>query len=264
MTILEALLFGALQGVTEFLPVSSSGHLAILKSLLELAEVPVLFDVILHIATLVVVIAVFRARIWMILRSVGRWIARRNDASDAESLRLTWVIILASAVTAGLGLALNELNVGASPKTVSALFIVTGLLLVVARFARGSDRYVSIGVKHGVLTGIGQGLGVLPGISRSGATITAALLSGMDRERAGEFAFLISIPAILGAFALTLREAGELSSVVSAPALVVGFIASLLVGLASLALLLRLVKGGRLYLFSFYLLPAGVLGLIFL
>lgn len=264
MTILQALLFGALQGVTEFLPVSSSGHLAVLKSMLDLGEVPVLFDVILHIATLFVVIGVFRDRILRILRSLGRWIARRSDASDADQLRLTWVIIVATAVTAAVGLAANELNVAAQPKVVSALFVVTGALLVVGRFMHGREGYDALGLKHGLITGFGQGLGVLPGISRSGITITAALVAGLDRERAGEFAFLVAIPAILGAFVLTLKDAAALTSVVSIPALAVGFVAALAVGLGSLLLLLRLIKSARLYLFSFYLIPAGIAGIILL
>lgn len=264
MTIFQALLFGALQGITEFLPVSSSGNLAVLKSIMELQEVPVLFDVILHIATLIVVVLVFRDRIGRIIRSVVRWIARRSDGSDAEDLRLAWVIILASVITAGLGLAVNELDAGANTKLVSVLFIVTGALLVVARFMHGADGYDRIGVKHGLIVGFGQGLGVLPGISRSGITITAALVAGMDRERAGEFAFIVAIPAILGAFVLTLRDAAELSSMVSVPALIVGFVAALIVGLGALLILIRLIRRARLYLFSFYLIPLGIVGLILL
>jgi undecaprenyl-diphosphatase len=264
MTIGEAVLFGAVQGLTEFLPVSSSGHLAVLKALLDIGDVPILFDVILHVATLVVVIVVFRQRVGRILASIGRFIVRRSRESDATDLRLTWVIIIATVVTAAIGLGVNELDVGVNPQVVSALFIVTGLILIASRFLHGSRDYAAVGVKDGLMVGIGQGLGVFPGISRSGITITASLAAGLDRERAGEFAFLVSIPAILGAFVLTLRDAAELSESVGFAALAVGFVTALVVGLLAILLLLRLVKRGKLFYFAFYLIPAGIVGLILL
>lgn len=264
MTILEALLFGVLQGATEFLPVSSSGHLALLKELLNLSEVPILFDVILHVATLIVVIVVFRERVGRILVSLGRWIGRRAGEDDAPNLRLAWVIVVATVVTGGLGIALGELEVGVRPKVVSALFIVTAAILVGAHFLSGSRGFREIGLRDALVVGAAQGFGVLPGISRSGITISASLATGLAREQAGEFAFLVSIPAILGALVLSLRDAGELATVVSPAALVAGFVSALAVGLVSLLLLLRLIRGGRLYLFAFYLVPLGVVGILFL
>ncbi len=264
MTFGEAVLFGAVQGLTEFLPVSSSGHLAVLKALLDVGDVPILFDVILHVATLVVVVVVFRQRVGRILASIGRFLVRRSRESDADDLRLTWVIILATLVTAAIGLGINELDVGANPRLVSALFIVTGLILIGSRFLHGSRDYSTLGVREGLLVGIGQGLGVFPGISRSGITITAALAAGLDREKAGEFAFVVSIPAIIGAFALTVRDAGELSSSVGIAALVVGFVTALVVGLLAILLLLRLVRQGKLYYFAIYLIPLGIAGFILL
>ncbi len=264
MTIAQALLFGAVQGATEFLPVSSSGHLAVLKTVLDLGDVPILFDVILHIATLIVVVFVFRTRIGGILRSIGRWIVRRADETDGENLRLTWVIIVATVITAVLGLGVGRLDVGAGPRVVSALFIVTGFILIGSRFLSGTRDYREIGLRDGLIVGVSQGLGVFPGISRSGITISAGLVTGLNRETAGEFAFLVSIPAILGAFILTLREAGELSESVGVPALAVGFIAALIVGAAALTVLLRLVRSGKLFYFAIYLIPLGIVGLILL
>ena len=254
MTIAQALLLGAVQGATEFLPVSSSGHLAVLKAVLDVGDVPILFDVILHIATLIVVVFVFRQRIWGILRSIGRWIARRANETDGDNLRLTWVIIVATGITAVIGLGIGQLNIGASPRVVSALFIVTGLILIASRFFSGTRDYREIGLRDGVF----------PGISRSGITISAGLVSGLNREKAGEFAFLVSIPAILGAFILTIRDAGELSESVGALPLTVGFVAALIVGTAALTVLLRLVRSGKLFYFAIYLIPLGVAGLILL
>lgn len=264
MTIAQALLLGAVQGATEFLPVSSSGHLAVLKAVLDVGDVPILFDVILHIATLIVVVFVFRQRIWGILRSIGRWIARRANETDGENLRLTWVIIVATGITAVIGLGIGQLNIGASPRVVSALFIVTGFILIASRFFSGTRDYREIGLRDGLIVGFSQGLGVFPGVSRSGITISAGLVSGLNREKAGEFAFLVSIPAILGAFILTIRDAGELSESVGALPLTIGFIAALVVGTAALTVLLRLIRAGKLFYFAIYLIPLGIVGLILL
>jgi len=264
MTILQAILFGVIQGATEFLPVSSSGHLALTKSILDLGEVPILFDVLLHVATLVVVVFFFRARVGAILASIRRWLTRRAGADDAPNLRLAWVILVATVVTGVLGVLLDGLDVGSSPRVVSVLFLVTAGVLVGAHFLKGQRDYDRIGLRDALVVGAAQGIGVLPGISRSGITISASIASGLTRERAGEFAFLVSIPAILGALVLSLRDAGELAAVVSPVALIVGFATALVVGLLSLALLVRLIRGGKLYYFSFYLIPLGIAGLFLL
>lgn len=264
MTNMQALFFGFLQGVTEFLPVSSSGHLAVTKHLFSLQEVPLLFDVILHVATLLVVLIVFRRRVGKLLLALGRFIIRRTVEEDREQLRLIGVILLATILTGVLGLALERLELGSYPKLVSLLFILTGVILVVGSRWKGRVDYASIGVKQGVIAGIAQGLGVLPGISRSGITISAALLSGMTREKAGEFSFLISLPAIAGALLLELRDAEALFSAVAPLQVALGFLAAFVTGLVSLLLLLKLVEGGKLYFFSFYLIPLGFFGMMFL
>lgn len=264
MTLLQSVLLGIVQGVTEFLPVSSSGHLVVMKNVFGVTEVPILFDVLLHVATLAVVIVVFRRRIGAVLASCLRWIARRHGETDAENLRLAWVILLATVFTGAIGLGLGSLEVGRFPKVVGGLFLVTALILVAIRTARGDTSYGGIGVKHAIIAGVAQGFGVLPGISRSGITISAALFTGVKRENAGEFSFLLSIPAILGALLVTLRDAGELAAAVSLPALAAGIVAAIVSGWAALVLLLWLIRSARLYLFAFYLVPLGVLSLLFL
>ena len=138
MTIIQALLLGSVQGATEFLPVSSSGHLAVLKEILDVGDIPILFDVILHIATLIVVVFVFRKRIGGVLLSIGKWIVRRADETDGENLRLAWVIIVATVITAVIGLGVGRLEIGSNPRVVSALFIGTGFILIGSRFFAGS------------------------------------------------------------------------------------------------------------------------------
>lgn len=264
MTIIQAVLLGALQGITEFLPVSSSGHLVVAREIMQIGEIPILFDVWLHVATLVVIIAVFRKRVGAVLASLARLAVRRGREGDVVHARLAGVIVLATVCTVVVGLAAERLSVNEYPKIVSGLFIITGFILITGRYRHGTKDYSRIGWKEGVVTGVAQGFGVFPGISRSGITISASLAAGLDREHAGEYAFLMSIPAVVGALLFTLKDSGDLMESVGIPALIVGCVVSLVVGLASLLLLLRLVKGGKLWVFSFYLIPIGIAGLIWL
>jgi undecaprenyl-diphosphatase len=264
MNHLQALLFGALQGVTEFLPVSSSGHLVVLKVLFGLEEVPVLFDVLLHIATLIVVCFVFREKIGELLGGLGRFILRKNRPDDKVLLRLSAVLLAATVCTGVLGLLIKDLGIEEYPKAVSALFIATGTMLFLSRRAGGIKGYSDLGLKEGIITGLAQGIGVLPGISRSGITISAALFSGLGRKEAGEFSFLLFIPAALGALLLSLKDAAKLRDMVPLDVMTLGFVTSAAVGFVSLTLLLKLVRQGKLAWFALYLLPLGVWGLFFL
>lgn len=263
MTFLQSIALGALQGITEFLPISSSGHLVLSRRLMELAEIPILFDVILHVATLFVVLIVFRDRVGRILLALARSLVARRNEEDRENLHLLAIIIVSTFFTGIIGYGYEQLGLMPGAKVVSILFLVTAAILLATRSVQGTVNYGTIGVKQGIWTGVAQGLGVLPGISRSGITISAALLSGMDREKAGEYSFLISIPAILGALLLKLGEAEELLVVIPGQVIAAGFISSFIVGLISLLILLRLVRRGKIYLFSIYLIPLGIAGLIF-
>ena len=261
MTVLESILLGVLQGVTEFIPVSSSGHLIVMREFMGLQEIPVLFDVILHIATLIVVVFFFRVRVVAVLRSSVRWVLRRSTADDAIDLVLARLIVIATVITGVGGYAIAQLDLQRFPRLAAVFFIVTALILIASRFARGSRGYDAIRTRDGVLVAVAQVFAVLPGISRSGTTITTGLFSGLARREAAEFSFLISIPAMLGALAYTLRDVGDLSTVVSPVALVAGFLASGLAGYFALGLLVKLIRGGRLWVFSVYLIPLGIIGL---
>jgi len=263
MTYINAVILGAVQGLAEFLPVSSSGHLAVLQHFMNLGETPLLFDILLHIATLAVVCIVFYDRIWRIIKSLIHYVSGKKNDEDRENMRLFLVIMLATLFTGVIGLVIEGFHVERYVRAVYVLFIVTGIILLMSRKWGGDGSYRTAGVKQGVITGIAQGFGVLPGISRSGITISAALLSGMTREKAGEFSFLLSVPAILGALILQLKDSSELLSSVSLGIIAAGMISAFVVGLVSLKILLRLIKGGNLFYFSFYLIPLGVAGLIF-
>ncbi|MDA3941732.1 MAG: undecaprenyl-diphosphate phosphatase [Spirochaetia bacterium] len=261
MTFIQSISLGALQGFTEFLPVSSSGHLAVVESFMRLQDVPVLFDILLHLATLLVIIIVFRKRLIGIVISLFK---RNNIESEDKANRKLFLMILVSTFFTGIiGLGLNNLEVENYLFIIYLLFIITGIILIGSKFWGGSIDYNRLGLKQGVITGISQGLGVLPGISRSGITISAALLSGMSREKAGEYSFLISLPAILGAFILELKDAEGLLDMVDPLIIGTGMLSAFIVGLLSLKILLKLIKKGKLYLFSFYLIPLGFIGLLF-
>ncbi len=263
MSLLQSVLLGIIQGVAEFLPVSSSGHLVIVRHLMGFGDIPILFDVLMHVPTLIAIIIVFRKRNGEILVSLSRVIRRNNGPEDGENLRLLGVICVATVCTAlaGFGLAKLQDRFVLTTKLVSALFLLTAVILIVSRSYRGSKQYRDLGIKEGIITGIAQGIGVLPGISRSGITISASLAAGMSRERAGEYAFLVSIPAILGAVAFKVRDIEALA--INPLVLAAGMLTSFVVGLFSLLLLLRIVRRGRLYLFSFYLIPLGIVTLLF-
>ncbi len=261
MSFIQSIILGALQGFTEFLPVSSSGHLAVVESFMKLQEVPVLFDILLHLATLLVVIIVFRNRLSGIIISLFK----RNNINDEDKTnrKLFLMILVSTFFTGIIGLGLNGLEVENYLFVIYIFFITTGFILIGSKFWGGNIDYSSLGIKQGVITGISQGLGVLPGISRSGITISAALLSGMSREKAGEYSFLISLPAILGAFILELKDAEGLLDMVDPLIIGTGMLSAFIAGLLSLKILLKLIRNGKLYLFSFYLIPLGIIGLIF-
>ena len=266
MTSIQSLLLGVLQGVAEFLPISSSGHLVLLRQLMKLGEVPLLYDVLLHVSTLIVVVIVFRSRISSIFSSIWKGVKSAAGPEDRENLRLTLYILIATLVTGVLGFGLSRFEALFSnkPRLVCLLFLFTALFLLSTLLRRGQRDYFQIGFLGAVIIGLAQGIGVLPGISRAGITISVALLLGLDRQRAGEFSFLIAIPAILGALLLQLRDAGTLLEAVDPVTLLVGFVAALVIGLISLKVLLRVVRKGQLAVFSIYLIPLAVVGLILL
>jgi len=262
MSYLESAILGIIQGAAEFLPISSSGHLVVARSLMGLEEIPILFDIMMHLPTLLAIVIVFRRRLGELFGALFRFLLGRRRDGDAENLRLIRNILIATAATAIVGFGFEKLQdrIPASPKLVGGLFLVTAAVLLLSRFFRGSRTGLTVG--HALATGVAQGFGVLPGISRSGITLSATLACGADREKAGEYAFLLAIPAVVGAFAL---KVGDLEAMAIEPGvLALGMACSLATGLASLIVLLRLIRRGRLYLFSLYLVPVGIASLILL
>ena len=283
MTLLQGILLGILQGIAEFLPISSSGHLAIAQSLFGLDDLPLLFDVFLHLATLAAVCLYFRKKIWTLLKCFGRWITRRplqenadfdkSDilcGSDQIGRRTIIAIILSTIVTGLIGVLTSKLIPELPVKVICCGFLITSLLLIVSailekrKSVNPSLENNGISKKQSLFIGFMQGVGTLPGISRSGSTIAGALLCGVDRKAAGEYSFIISIPAILGAFILELKDLGDVSESVGLLPLIFGCIASFIVGYLSLALLMTTIRKGKLQWFACYLIPVAILGFIFL
>ena len=281
MTILQSFLLGALQGLTEFLPVSSSGHLAVAQYLFSLGDVPLLFDVLLHLATLAAVVLYFRHDILKLFCAFARMIARRPlvsgvsgvsgesalTKSDEASRKTVAAVIVATLVTGVIGVAAEKMLPSLSIRFVCALFIVTALILLISQYAgkkrENVEKSDGISWKQALVVGAAQGIGTLPGISRSGSTIAGGLLSGIGRADAGEFSFIVSIPAILGAFILELKDFDKMSESIGALPILVGCAASFVVGYASLSLLMKIIKKGKLGWFACYLIPLGIAGLLF-
>lgn len=267
MSLIQAVILGTIQGVAEFLPISSSGHLALTAYFFGQADVPLLFDVLLHLSTLAAVIIVFHAPILELLAVFGRFIVRKSRPEDADGLKMIVALLIATAVTAVIGFAIKDLVDPAAfgpgkqkwfYVLVSCCLVLTGItLLISGRFVPKKTRPVPSALQA-VIVGLAQGVGVLPGISRSGSTIAASLFVGLDRKKAGEFSFLLSIPAILAAFMLELKDADTLVGSVSALPLAAGMLSAFVVGLVSLKFLLGLINRGKLSWFAAYLIPLGL------
>lgn len=275
MSILQSIFLGALQGLAEFLPISSSGHLAIAQKLFGLEDLPLLFDVFLHLATLCAVVLFFWKKIWKLLCTFARLVFRRpapegiGEAEEKNNRSYILAVILTTLVTGVIGIAMEKLLPSLSIKFVCAGFIVTAFLLILSALvakrqkAEGSEKKAPSKIQA-LIIGLAQGFGTLPGISRSGSTIAGALSCGVNRQVAGEYSFIASIPAILGAFILEAKDLGEVSSSIGIVPVVVGCITAFAVGYLSLALLMKIIKKGKLEWFACYLIPAGILGLLFL
>lgn len=282
MTVFQGILLGILQGIAEFLPISSSGHLQVAQSLFGLNEVPLLFDVFLHIATLLAVCLYFWKKIWNLLKCLGRWIAKKPapepnpqdllSGNETAGRRTIIAIIVATVFTGVLGIVSSKFIPDMPVKVVCGGFIITAILLIVSAMLekRASAKVVEnaepkgVSLRQSIVIGIMQGFGTLPGISRSGSTIAGALFCGVDRKLAGEFSFIVSIPAILAAFVLELKDLGEVSSTIGIAPVLAGSAAAFAVGYISLTLLMKMIRKGKLQWFAAYLIPVGILGMIFL
>lgn len=267
----SALLLGVIQGITEFLPISSSGHLAIVQRRLHLdpaGSALLLFDVLAHMGTLLAIAYVFRRPAAVFLRTLVRD-ATLWRVAPRHSWRIALLVIAATMPTAVIGLTFQGTFESAfdRPRFISGCLVVTGVLLALLAFLRRGRRgFAHFGWWEAALIGIAQAMAIFPGISRSAATICAASYLGWRRQWAARFSFLIAVPAVVGG---TLMKVGEVLGPAANPSfavpwgpVIVGSAAALLVGIVALTLLLDLVRRGKLHYFAIYCwVAAGVVWL---
>ena len=250
MSVLEALLLGVVQGLTEFLPVSSSGHLVLGQALLGIDAPGVAFEVVLHLATLTAVLWVYRRRVGELLLGMTR--------GSGEAWRYAGLIALAS-VPAGLagffGRDTFERAFG-EPVLAAGMLLVSGFLAysIHRTAAAASEPRPRAGQSFWI--GVAQAAAILPGISRSGATVAMGSWLGVEVVKMAEFSFLMSVPAILGAGVLQLGGPGG-ASPISAPALATGFVAAALAGVAAIRLFVHMLRSGTFHRFAWYCWTAG-------
>jgi undecaprenyl-diphosphatase len=269
MTLLEAIALGIVQGLTEFLPVSSSGHLVIMQQIFGLkasSEVLLGFDLALHFGTLISVVLVFHRDLLAMAR--GLWLLLRRPAetrlSKNNGAYLDLLVIIGTIPAVVAALAFKDFFRGlfASALTAAVMLLVTGGVLWLTRYARALERRLTqLTGRDALLVGIAQAVAIFPGISRSGMTISAALFQGWDRALAARFSFLLAVPAILGGIVFELDGLRDWSAQAFWP-LVAGVIAATISGFIAIHWLLRVVQRGRLHHFAYYCWTVGLAALL--
>lgn len=257
--LLAAAVLGLVQGLTEFLPVSSSGHLVLFQRWLPHTGDPIAFDLVLHLGTLVPVLGVFRRDLMLMAQDA---VGGEGPFWQRPGVRLAMLVVLGSVPTAAIGLAFQDVfeQLFANPLSVGVAFGVTGLVLLSTRWVPDGSRGIAgMDWWRAALVGIAQGLAITPGISRSGSTIAAGMFLGIERGLAARYSFLLSVPAISGAFLLKARDFDP-AQLELAP-LAVGFTVAAVSGWGALVFLLRLVNAGDFSRFAIYLLPLSAISI---
>ena len=266
MDILQGIIIGIVQGLTEFLPVSSSAHLVFIQNILGVQS-SLAFDTFLHFGSLLAVLWFFRADI---IKMILSWISSLSDIIhgrfregfyDDPYKRLAWYVIIAT-IPVGLAGVFFEDSVDAlfsGALYVPAFFLfVTGTILYLSqRMTSGSINFRNITGKHALFMGLGQACAILPGLSRSGTTIAAGLVAGLDKEFAAKFSFILSIPAILGAFILQVKDIGSAMDANFLPVFL-GFVAAFISGYIAIKWMLDLIQERTLDIFAYYCWIVGI------
>lgn len=274
MTIWAAIILGLVQGVAEFLPISSSGHLAILQNLFGMTDLEnghLFFDVLLHLGTLISIFVVY----WQDIKSMvlellelirGTRPAAQGDAARSMPAARLFLMIVIATLPLFLILPVNDYVEQLYYKSgfIGAALILTGCMLFVAdRMAKGSKNAKTMRVRDALVIGCCQAVATIPGLSRSGTTITAGLATGLDRSFAVKFSFLMSLPAVLGANLLSLVKAVKTSIDVSLlPAYLVGMVVAMISGIFAIGLVKRIASKGGFGYFAYYCWGVGLLTII--
>ncbi|MDM8518164.1 undecaprenyl-diphosphate phosphatase [Desulfobacterales bacterium HSG16] len=262
MGVIQAVLLGIIQGLTEFLPVSSSGHLVLFQRLFGLTEPELFFDVSVHMGTLVAVLIFFRNDIFSIIRHlylffIGLFQGRKTPETEEEKrdLKLVVMIIAGSIPTGIIGLLLHGFadTIFSSIVFTGFMLLLTGTFLWISKKVENAGRKISkMTASEALLIGTVQGLAIMPGISRSGSTIVTGLFLGLSRETAARYSFLLSIPAIFGAQLLSIADFSNGVHHTSLGITLIGAVTAGIFGYAALAMLLFIMRQGKLYMFAPY------------
>jgi undecaprenyl-diphosphatase len=246
ISIIEAIILGIIQGITEWLPISSSGHLVLLQNFFNI-QPPLIFDIMLHIGSLFVIFIVFYKDIKKLIFGVLK--------GDKKQIKLFLLLIIATIPIALIGFFLNDLikSIFNDLRTVGFSLIFTSLLLFLTKIKRKKRK---LNIKNTFLIGIAQGLAILPGISRSGATISLGLIQGIEKKEIITLSFLMFIPAILGALLLEINNVSQINNI--AP-LVIGTLTVIVTGFFSLRFLIKIIKKNKFHNFGWYCLGLGII-----
>lgn len=258
MTVIQAIFLGLVQGFTEFLPVSSSGHLALASHFLNVENPGLTFEIVLHVGTLLSVLVYFRPQLWRLFLSLF-------NRQMKEEHRMIFYLFIGTLPAAVIGLSLKHYfeAVSNQPRVVALLLCVTGGLLLLPRLFPKKRGDQSMTLRTSLIMGIGQAFAILPGISRSGSTIVSGMLSGVNPAKAAEFSFLLAIPAIGGAAVLGLRDLDGIDSSLVIPYLTGGVVA-FISGLIAVYAVLSSIRKGKFEYFAYYCIAVGLIAFIYL
>ena len=273
MTLFESIILGLIQGLSEFLPISSSGHLALLQYFFGIEGESVLaFAVLLHLGTLLSIFAVYYKDIWDLIRELFATLAdlftgRGLRINANETRRLGFMIIVATIPTGIIGVLFNDLfeSMYLSLAAIGTGLLITGTLLWFSeKIGKGRKNVLNMKFRDAFLVGLFQSVAITPGISRSGSTIVGGLFSGMKREIAVRFAFLISIPSVLGAVVMEAPSAFKSGIDMSMlTPIIIGVAIAAVSGFIAIKTMIRIVSNKKLYYFSFYTWAVGAIVLIY-
>ncbi len=262
----RAVVLGVVQGATEYLPVSSSGHLVLVPLWLGFQKGSFAFDVLVQLGTLLAVLIYFFRDLVDVTRHVVRGLIERKPFGTPEA-RFGWFVVVATIPAGVIGILLKDVfeEAFSSPRAAMGFLLLTAALLFAAEmFGKRARSDKVMTMPDAVVIGFAQALALFPGVSRSGSTISAAMLMGLDRESAARFSFVMSIPVMLGAGLLTIKDLVERPGALDAegPIIAVGFVVSTVTGLAAIKWFLGYVKSRSLMWFAAYCAVVGVVGLL--
>jgi len=270
--LIKSIILGLIQGVTEFLPISSSGHLVIFKSFLDMETQGVIWEIALHFSTLLAIFGVFYKDIFLILKSAclsckklfsGESII--NIFKNDPYTRIFLLIIIGTIPTIIIAFSFRNAfeSLFNKPGIAGYMLIVTGTILWFTKYNfRTNSNKKNLGLFDALVVGAVQGLAITPGISRSGTTISAATFRGVDRATSARFSFLLVIPVVLGGMAMMAKDAITLKNE-EVSFLILGSVVAAITGYISLRVLIRIVNNGKLHLFSYYCWPVGLFVILF-